>query len=549
MEEFYKELKRKSKNLNKKELNKLKIELCKKYKLNKVPPNYDLVLHGIKIKTKPMRTQSGVSVIALMTKPSRCPHGKCIYCPGGVKSSFGDVPQSYTGHEPSALRGKRHNYDPYLMTFNRLEQYIVNGHIPEKTEVIIQGGTFPAFPQEYKENFIMYTFKALNDFGKIFFSGNKPNIKKFKEFFELPGEIGDKKRQENIRKKILKLKGKSTLKKEQEKNEKAKIKCVALCIETRPDYCKQEHINEMLNFGCTRVELGVQSLNDKVLDFVKRGHTVQEVKEATELLKNSIIKFGYHMMPGLPLTSPKEDIKMFKELFTKEEYMPDNLKIYPCLLFKGTELYNLYKQGKFKPLNEKEATELIIEAKKHVPKWCRIMRIQRDIPEKYIDAGIKKTNLREVVHKKMQEKEIKCKCIRCREPRNKQISWKHVKLKRTDYKSSNGNEIFLSFEDTKNDLLLGFCRLRIMPKSNRQEINKGDAGIRELHVYGAQALTGEKGEVQHRGLGKRLVKEAERIAKEEFRCKKILVISGIGVKEYYKKLGYAKDGVYMSKKL
>lgn len=549
MDEFAEELKQHiAKGAGKEELSKIKTKLTKKYGLARVPTDSELILKGLNIVSKPVRTLSGVAPLALMSMPAACPHGKCIYCPGGPGSPFGDVPQSYTGKEPSTLRGIRNKFDPYLIVFNRLEQFIVNGHFPEKTEIIVQGGTFPAMPIEYQEGFITYALKAMNDFGAKFLNPS-PDLSKIAQFFELPGEIGNPERTKRIHEKELALKGTSTLESEQERNEKAAIRCVALCIETKPDWCLEPHIDQMLRLGTTRVEMGVQCLREDVMKLTHRGHDLKDVVSATQLMRNSLLKVGYHMMPGLPGMSVEKDREDYAELFANPAYRPDALKIYPTTVMKGTGLFGLWKIGKYKPLTTEEAAEIIVEAKKHIPKWCRIMRVQRDIPSTVIDAGPNMTNLRQLVEKKLQERGIKCKCIRCREPRDKQINWEAVKLLREDYEAAGGTEIFLSFEDTANDLLIGFCRMRIIPRSHRAEIQGKCAGIRELHVYGQAVAIGSEGDVQHKGLGKKLMAEAERIAREEFGCEKMLVISGIGVREYYYKLGYKKEGPYVSKAL
>ncbi|RMD58614.1 GNAT family N-acetyltransferase, partial [Candidatus Woesearchaeota archaeon] len=232
-----------------------------------------------------------------------------------------------------------------------------------------------------------------------------------------------------------------------------------------------------------------------------------------------------------------------------EAYKPDALKIYPTTVIRGTGLWGMWRAGKYKPISTEQACDIILETKKHVPKWCRIMRVQRDIPSTEINAGPSLNNLRQMIHKKMEERGVCCKCIRCREPKEQEVDWKSATLEREDYLASEGREIFLSYTDKKNDYLLGFLRLRIIPESHRPEIRAGSAGIRELHVYGSSTSLGCEGKVQHRGIGKMLMAEAEKIAKEEFKCKKITVIAGIGVREYYYKLGYKKDGPYVSKNL
>jgi len=579
MSDFFKEIipVLKRKKLNPKELNRLKNKLAKKYRLKKIPTNAEILLNAnskdykkLNLITKPTRTLSGVAPIALMCKPHKCPHGTCIYCPGGPGSEFGDVPQSYTGKEPSTMRSIRNNYDPYLIVMNRLEQFVVLNQNPEKTEVIIQGGTFPALDKNYQNNFVCYVFKAMNDFSKLFYSKNGFNWTKFKQFFELPGDIFDKNRTRRIQTKLLKLKSKSTLLKEQKNNETSKIRCVGLTIETKPDWGLLKQANEMLEQGCTRVELGVQATDDKILMFVNRGHGVKEIIDSTRILKDLGLKINYHMMPGLPLSSPKKDLTMLKDTLDNPDFRPDMYKIYPTMVMKGTALYKLYKQGKYKPITTKTASNIISKFKKHIPYWIRIMRVQRDIPTFMSEAGVDRTNLRQYIAKD-------CNCIRCREAglmsRNKSINTKNIKLFVEEYEASQGKEFFISFEDTKRESLFGYCRLRFPSQCLRKEITDNSALIRELHVVGTavgienpeqnqdfqigtlknkkNSLThhiGEEGNVQHKGLGKKLLKKAEQIARQNNK-NKVVVISGIGVREYYKKLGYRKEGCYVVKKL
>ncbi len=547
-DEFFSELieKIKSGNLDKQNLHHLKTELCKKYKIKETPTDIEILTHAEnkdlpllqnKLLTKPTRTISGVAVVAIMTKPFKCPHGKCIYCPGGIDSEFGTVPQSYTGNEPATMRAIRANYDPYIQVFNRLEQYIVMGHNPEKVELIVMGGTFPSFPKSYKNEFIKYSFKAMNDFSKLFYKKEKFDFMKFKKFFELPGKVGDSERTKKIQDRLKKLKGKCILATEQKKNEKAKIRCVGLTIETRPDYADLKLANEMLSFGCTRVELGVQSVFDEVLKKVERGHDVKTTIEATKTLKDLGFKINYHYMPGLPGSSEKMDLDGLKKLFSDENFKPDMLKIYPCMVMKGTRLYDLWKNKKYKALTTERAAKIITEFKKTVPEYCRIMRVQRDIPTKISSAGVGMNNFRQLI----KSTGVKCRCIRCREIRNEKVDSYAIKVCR--YKASGGEELFISAE---NNVLLGFCRLRFPSQTLRKEITKDSALIREMHVYGSAAGIGEEGAVQHKGIGKKLLDMAERMAYLNDK-KKIVVISGIGVREYYKKLGYKKEGAYMSK--
>ena len=556
MQEAIQELVERIETNDYKSLESLKKDISKKYNLVKIPTNIEILEYLDKDKkeklkkillTKPMRTLSGVAPLAIMTKPIACAHGKCTFCPGGLGSFFGDVPQSYTGNEPSTMRGIRANYDPYLIVFNRLEQYTLINQVPDKTEVIIQGGTFCSFPKDYQEEVIKYTLKALNDFSEMFFENNELNFSKFKEFFELPGSIDNKERTNNIHNRLLKIKGNADLEKEQLRNETSRIRSTALVIETKPDWCKENEINEILKLGTTRVELGIQTLKEDVLKITNRGHTLKDTKEAIRLLKDSFLKATLHCMPGLPKTTREEDIKMFKELFENQDYKPDGLKIYPCIVMPGTPLYLQYKKGFFTPLTTEQGAEIIAECKRFIEPYCRVYRVNRDIPTKVTEAGIGHTNLRQFIDKELIKKNIKCKCIRCREPMNKKIDYGSIEIKKYHYDSSGGKEVFISVEDTKNNIILGFCRLRKPYKPFRSEITSASAGVRELHIYGQSTELGKEGKVQHRGYGQMLMNEAERIAKEEWNRDKLLVISGIGVREYYKKLGYSRDGPYMSK--
>jgi elongator complex protein 3 len=555
METIYQELITElKKNPSDKQWAKLKRDLSQKHKIKSIPTNIQVLLNvneedldkiKNKLITKPVRTISGVSPVALMTKPDRCPHGKCTFCVGGIGSPWGDIPQSYTGHEPATMRGIRNNYDAYLQLFNRLEQYVILGHKFDKIEIIVMGGTFTATKKEYQEEFIYGTFKAMNDFSDLFFKDKEFNFLQFKEFFELPTEnIYDKDRIKRIQDKLLKMKNKTqtTIEHEQLKNETSNIRCVALCIETKPDWGFLKHGNEMLRQGCTRVELGIQSVYDDVLKEVHRGHTVDDSKRSIQILRDLGFKINFHYMPGLPLTDRERDLEGMKQLFTDESYKPDMIKMYPCMVGPGTPLYYQWKAGKFNPITSDEASSLIIEWKKFVPEYCRIQRVQRDVPTKYWEAGVDKTNLRQLIF----DKGVVCRCIRCREPKGKQIYWDKVEIKVNKFLASGGKEFFISIE--ADDILLGFCRLRFPKEFLRKEITETSALIRELHVYGTATAIGDSGEVQHKGFGKQLMQKAEEIALQNGKDK-IVVISGVGVKEYYKKLGYVKEGVYVVKEL
>ena len=506
----------KSESLSEKRVERTIKEVSKIYKLAEMPKKVEILsfckpkererLQSFLMK-KPVRTISGVSVITVVAKPASCP-GKCLYCP-----DIKNVPKSYTGLEPAIQRGIRNQFDPFLQTSDRLNQYKSTGHPSDKIEILILGGTFLALEKRYQEWFVKRIFDALN--------GKKSE----------------------------------SLEDAQKLNETAQHRCVGLGIETRPDYCFEEHINRMLKLGATRVEIGVQSVYDNVLKKIKRGHTVKDSVKATQLAKDSALKVTMHVMPGL-FVDFKKDLDQFKILFKDEKFRPDSLKIYPTLVIKGSELYDLWKEGKYKPLTSKKGIKLISEAMKFIPKYCRVIRVQRDVPSNRIVAGIKKSNLRELIENECERKGIKIKEIRYREVGHKIKKGifpdaDSIKLCRFDYKASGGKEIFLSFEDLKNDILIGFLRLRIPFRPFRPEIDERTALIRELHVYGPEVPIGVKRKEawQHKGFGKKLIKEAEKISKEEFEKKKLLVISGVGVRRYYLRLGFRRDGIYVSKRI
>ncbi len=555
----------KKKNLSKDELSKLKLKLCKKYCITKIPTDIELFLSSKQEKdktlvTKPTRSISGVAVVAIMTKPHRCPHvkkgvGPCIYCPGGINSEFGSVPQSYTGKEPATMRAIRNKFDAYLQVMNRLEQYIATGHVPDKVELIVMGGTFPSTPKKYQERFITDAFHAMNDFSKLFYKKNKELIEfnKYKKFFLLPGDIKNKGRTQQIIKKLTKLKNKrkTALEKEHKLNETSRIRCIGLTIETRPDYANLKHGNQMLSLGCTKVELGIQTIYDNILKEIRRGHSVKNTISATRILKDLGFKINYHVMLGLPGMTREKEIAALKELFANPDFRPDMLKLYPCMVLKGTKLYKQYKKGKFIPINAAQAAELIAEFKEHVPEYVRIMRVQRDIPTFVTEAGVERTNLRQYVEDLMKKKGIKCRCIRCREIGRSNKASKKIIIKTFEYNASQGKEFFISAEDIKNDAIIGFCRLRFPSQIIRKEITGKTALLRELHVYGTTVAIGKKtgkNNSQHKGFGKQLLQTAEKITKTHNK-NTIVVISGVGAREYYRKQGYERDGPYMVKQI
>ncbi len=441
---------------------------------------------------KPTKTISGITPVAVMLPPRRCNHGECIYCPNL------DVPQSYTPKSPVVMRASRVDYKAKEQVEARIEAFKAMNHPVEKIEIIIMGGTFLEYPKDFQYKFIKGIYDGLN--GK-----KSKNLEEAKKI-----------------------------------NETSEHRCVALCIETRPDVCS-EYIERMRDFGCTRVELGVQILDDNVYDKVNRGHKIKDVINATKNLRNAGFKIGYHIMPGLPGSSIKKDIKKFKKIFSDSMFKPDQLKLYPCQVMPGSVLEKWYWKGNYVPYSLEEIKKVLVEMLKKTPRYCRVMRVMREIPPEYITAGTTKIDLRAEIERELRERKAKLKEIRYREvgfamqyKKEDEID-KNLKLKITKYNASNGKEYFLEIVN-ENDILFGLLRLRIKNK---------EAMIRELHIYGKALKLGEEGKIsQHKGLGKWLMNKAEEISKKQG-CKKISVISGVGVREYYKKLGYELEGEYM----
>jgi elongator complex protein 3 len=502
----------------------IKLKIAGEHSLGKVPPNSNIIRHlkpeeSTKLlpilRRKIIRTISGVTILAVMTEPYPCPQKEtCAYCPGGPSQG---VPQSYTGHEPAAMRGIQNEYNPIKQVKTRIEQLKAIGHKVDKVELVIMGGTFPSTPQKYQENFVKQCIDAITETDS------------------------------------------SSLKEAKKVAETSRIHNVGITVETRPDWAKKEHVDHMLSMGVTRVELGVQNIYDDIYERVNRNHRVQDVIEATRTLKDAGLKVVYHLMPGLPGSSFERDLEGFREIFTNCRFKPDMIKIYPCLVLEGTRVYGWWKNGEYCPYTTEEATRLIVEVKKIVPSWVRIMRVQRDISAHLIEAGVTDSNLRQIVQKKLRKEGIRCHCIRCREVGHR---WMNDKVKPDPDKiefrtvleeASDGEELFISAEDPVNDVLVGYIRLRIpSEKAWRPEIiPKTTAIVRELRVYGPLVPVGRQmaRAWQHKGYGNDLLFEAERTSKEDYDQKKIAVTSALGTRQYYRRFGYRLDGPYVSKNL
>lgn len=493
-----------------------KLLKAKKIKLNKNLEQF--------LTKRAVRTLSGVAVISVLTKPQACP-GNCLFCPTEKA-----MPKSYLSNEPAVMRAILNDFDPFRQVSMRLKALQANGHATDKIELIVMGGTWSSHSPQYQAWFIKRCFEALNG------------------------------------------RAATSLSTAQKKNETAKHRCIGLTLETRPDYITPAEIKRLRNFGCTRVELGIQHTDDRILKLNRRGHTAAQSIAAIKLLKDAGFKINLHLMPNLYGSTPAKDLAMFKKIYTDGDYMPDMVKIYPCVVNEYADLYKLYKQKKYKPYTDKQLLDLLVKIKKITPPWVRITRLIRDIPEESIVAGNKITNLRQLLQEQAKRDGWECQCIRCREAGHQpsRFPFRHsgldpesqvlsqdsclhrndMELKIRQYQASGGTEYFLSFESPNEKILYAFLRLRLPGQAGKAILPelKGAALIRELHTYGQLAELGETGEVQHLGLGKKLLAEAEKIARQAG-FPKIAVISGIGVREYYKKSGYSPAETYLAKSL
>ena len=462
------------------------------------------------LRVRPVRSLSGIVNVSVLTKPYPCP-GNCLYCPNDPA-----FPKSYLSGEPAAERARLLKFNPYVQVRRRLENLAAEGHSVDKVELRVIGGTWSFYPKNYQDRFAAACFAACNDFG-------------------------------NPKDKIL------SLEPEQKKNEVAKCRVVGISVETRPDHISEKEIIQLRKLGVTRVELGIQNIYDDVLELNRRGHKIDAVVAATKLLKNSGFKISYQIMLNLPGSDPERDLAMSKELFSNPDFCPDLLKIYPCAVLKEAPLYDLYKNGGYKPYSDKRLTDVVKDIKKIVPPWVRIERIIRDIPSPSIVTGTKDiSNLRQIIAQAMEHEGWSCQCIRCREIKGKYDSDEKIILVRRDYRASDGTEIFLSFENESKTKLFSLLRLRV-PDANEKPIFpalKNAALVREIHTYGMQTPIAAKSvSAQHTGLGKKLIQEAEMISKAEFKLKKIAAISGIGARAYWRKNNYQLKNTYLIKSL
>ena len=509
---------------SKRDLQRLKRKLCRQYKLSRFPSDVEILGYATDeekqmvnavLRKKPTRSLSGVVIVAVMTEPMTCP-GQCIYCPTNIPTA----PKAYVGEEPAALRAQQNQYDPYLQVKSRLEQLQAMGHNTEKVELIVMGGTFLSTPPHYQTTFIKRSLEAM-------IGVDTPTLA---EAIQLA--------------------------------ETSVTRPVGITIETRPDYCQSEHVDSMLALGTTRVELGVQTIYDDIYSKICRGHTVSDVVTATQILKDAGLKACYHIMPGLPGSSPERDKRVFKDLFHQSQFCPDMLKIYPCLVLRGSDLFDMWRKGEYKPYTTEEIVDLLADIIPFLPPWVRIQRMQRDIPKRLIVAGPDAGNLTQLVFQRAEEKGHHLQTIRRREVGYQRRSnqgtiqdapnIESLELQVTEYPASGGTEFFLAYDDVESDLLIGYLRLRIpSTDAHRSEINQNNTAlIRELHIYGLSVSLGKILEEawQHRGVGSKLLSDAEALAAEKGQ-ELMVCTSGIGARQYYQRHGYHLHGPYMTKHL
>ena len=458
------------------------------------------------VRRKPTRTLSGVAVVAVMTAPSRCPHGRCTYCPGGLENAS---PQSYTGEEPSALRGAQFHWDARAITAYRIESLEAIGHPTSKVEVIVMGGTFPSRPRAYQEEVFRGIYGGLNG----------TSVPSREEAHAL--------------------------------NETSSHRLVGLTVETRPDWCDDRVLPYLLDWGVTRVEVGVECLDEKTLAAVGRAHDLSDVARASRSARERGLKLCYHMMLGLPGMTPEEDLRGFEQLFSDPRYRPDMLKIYPTLVLPGTPLFEEWQQGRYRPYDTSTAVDLLARIKRKVPPWVRIQRIQRDIPARLIAAGVRTSNLRQLALARLGEGGATCPCLRCREVGRRAVpSLADLTLLESSYEATPGKELFLSWVDASTDAVAGFLRLHVPDDTGSD--NDGLPIVRELKVLGRELPVGHRATseetYQHRGLGRSLMARAEEVSRTlGFRA--LRVISAVGTRPYYRRLGYEREGPYMRRPL
>ena len=515
-----------------------------------------------RIRMKPIRTLSGVAPVTVLTQPYPCP-GKCIFCPNDVR-----MPKSYLSREPGAQRAAQHRFDPYGQTLGRLLTYHHNGHRVDKVELIILGGTWSFYPEDYQIWFIKRCFDAMNDFSPAKADELPPWVRGDVDFDGIDGDVDGTSMDRTYNQMVSSYLGavigrgmveetaSATWEELEEAhlvNEAAAARCVGLVIETRPDHIDEAEVERVRRLGCTKVQIGFQSLDDEVLELNKRGHDVAATRRAVKLLRQAGFKLHAHWMPNLYGSTPQRDKVDFDRLFDDADFRPDELKIYPCSLIETAELMQQFEAGIWRPYDEEELLDVVAHGLLATPEYCRLTRVIRDIPGDDIVDGNKVTNFREVVERHLEGRGESSRDIRAREIRDGAVDPDKLELRPIFYGSSIGEEVFLQFV-TEQDKIVGFCRLSL-PSA---PVFLGELGrsamIREVHVYGGVVSFGRaagedgRGKSQHLGLGRRLVDEAARLAAERG-YENLAVISAIGTRRYYRGLGFEDGRLYQHRAL
>lgn len=509
------------------------------------------------LKLKPVRTLSGVTPVTVLTKPFPCP-GTCIFCPNDIR-----MPKSYLSQEPGAQRAENNFFDPYLQTYNRLEAYRNMGHHTDKIEMIVLGGTWSFYPREYRIWFITRIFEALNDFGDGIDQSStiKPSIDLSKAPHLEPYTSGSQviynptvtktylDQEQAKAQRNPEAASWEELKAQQSRNIGSATRCVGLTLETRPDYISEDEVVFLRSLGATKTQIGLQSLQDKVLEMNKRGHDVAASRRAMRLLRQAGFKIHAHWMPNLYGSSPEADKKDFDVLYNDPDFKPDELKLYPCSLIEGTELMDVHARGDWQPYDHETLLDVVSYCLTHAPEYTRLTRVVRDIPSQDIVSGNKFTNFRQMAEAHCKELGLPLHDIRSREIRRTTIATEALTLETTHYATSVAQEVFMQWKTSKNQIA-AFVRLSLPTAKPFIEELAGSAIIRELHVYGQSLMLGAKHAAasQHMGLGKKLLEAAEYQALAAG-FKEIAVISAIGTIPYYERAGYTRGQLYQHKLL
>ncbi len=471
------------------------------------------------IRKRKIRTLSGVSVLTVLTKPYPCP-GKCVFCP-----TEPGMPKSYLSNEPGAMRAVLDDFHPEDQVLTRIDSLTKQGHETDKIEMIVLGGTFSAYNRRYQTDFIRALFNACNK--------------------GAPSEETKGKNNPTGR----------SLEEAQRINESAKHKIIGLSLETRPDHINEEEIKNMRRLGCTKVQIGVQHIDQEILDLNKRGERIEDTIHAMKLLRDAGFKIATHLMPNLPGSTPEKDLWVVQEFFRNPAFKPDQVKIYPCVVTPYAELEEWWKEGRYQSYSDEVLMDLLYKMQLELPEYVRVERLFRDIPGESILEGSQKTNMRQLLEDRMRADGAICRCIRCREIKGESYDPHAVSLKVLEFEASNGKEFFIHFDDEKRDKLCSLLRLRYSSYSLEGKPHfipelEGAALVREVHVYGAEVEVGanQKSASQHIGLGRRMLEKAEEIAKKDG-FKKMAIIAGVGTRNYYRKWGYELEGTYMTKPL